>query len=94
MKTMDHGTGLIKIERGNHPVVLQYMPTVLHVKRDGAKNGGPSICFEMTHPIMPKAFAQMTIQTLKDCLAEIGYRLEEIVENKPVKQNPEQEDAA
>lgn len=73
------GDGIIAIKG---PAV-EYRPTELHFKANGARDGTPSLCIVLVHPsVKLKAYGQFTLRELNEALGELGYKIE------PVKTTP------
>lgn len=74
MTVYDHGTD--KIDLSHLPYyTLELRPTEFHFKIDGAKDDKPSICIIMGGIPGNLVFGEMSLNTLDECLNEVGYKI-------------------
>lgn len=72
IRVFNHGKGKIEIPS---PILSEAIPVELHFKEDGALNNKPSFAMVMTAPILGRIFGQLSLETLQECLNELGYSI-------------------
>lgn len=55
---------------------MEAMPVELHHKTNGSVDGKPSFVMVMQTPSKYNIFGQFSLETLKECLDELGYKIE------------------
>ncbi len=77
-KGFNHGKGLIDPTTFlAHTNVVQALPTSIHLKEDGAKDGGPSVAIVMESR-GGAAFGQLSLKMWNEGLKDIGYKIVKI----------------
>lgn len=62
-------------------IVVEFYPTILHLLPQGAINEKPSFAMEGVHYYGAgkiTIIGQLSLETLKHCLNEVGYKIEKI----------------
>ena len=74
MNTFNHGKSQIKL---NFPNATKHMrPIELHMREDGSLNNTPSFAMVMMNQTGTQfVVGQFSIETLTDCLDELGFTL-------------------
>lgn len=73
--TKNWGTDKIGIDPEGGPLI-EFRPTELHLKEDGARDDKPSFSIVMIRPpALGKAVGQISLAMLNEALAELGYEI-------------------
>ncbi|KKM25137.1 hypothetical protein LCGC14_1597930 [marine sediment metagenome] len=72
----NHGKGQIdfKVIGQSRPLV-QLLPTSIHLKEEGAVDGGPSVAIVMQDSLGTAAFGQLSLNMWNEGLKDIGYKI-------------------
>jgi len=76
MKVVNHGASTINL-RHLGTDIIQMMPSELHYKTNGSTSDGPSFAMVLQGPIGIYVVGQFTLDTLQECLGELGYEIKE-----------------
>lgn len=72
--TKNHGTG--KIDVTDLQPAMEFRPSQLHMKEDGAKDNTPSFLIVMEHDLISyKIYGQVSLKMLNKALGELGYKI-------------------
>ena len=69
-----HHHGSKQIDLSHLPFPMELRPTEMHMNNTGSKTDKPTIAMVFT-TIGITYYAQMSLQTLTDCLNELGYEV-------------------
>ena len=76
-KGFNHGKGKISINLASlarNKNLVQAIPTSIHLKENGAKDGGPSVAIVMESR-GGTAFGQLSLEMWNEGLKDIGYKI-------------------
>lgn len=74
VKTIDCGKGPVNLSH-LRPLPVEFRITEMHHKADGAIDDSPSFAFVLWHPVERNIVGQISLNTLTECLNELGYTL-------------------
>jgi hypothetical protein len=71
--------GTKDIDFRNKPTSMEMMPIEVHLKEDGTKDNGPSLCIVMSLKALDlQTYGQISVEMFNEGLKDIGYKLVKI----------------
>jgi len=68
--------GTKNIDFRNKQTAMEMVPIEVHLKEDGTKDNGPSLCIVMGLKVLDlQAYGQISIEMFNEGLKDIGYKL-------------------
>lgn len=76
MKVINHGANPIDLSHIGS-TSKEVRPVELHYNTNGSLNGTPTIAIVMEFEYGLKVYGQMSLDTLDDCMNQLGYEIKE-----------------
>lgn len=77
IKVVNHGNNQIDL-RHIGSTSVEARPTELHFNINGSVKDNPTLAIVMRLPSGLNVFGQMSLETLEECLNELGYEIKDV----------------